>query len=287
MRMRWIVAGALLAALGISGGSWMVAERQAREQARQAEQAAAIREAEQLRQRNETLAREKAELAAAAERAEQRRRELAQVVERLNVESRLAYVDILQQHTDLAGEVVQTVLRFTELDRNGEPLSPQVIGVAGAIPHFDALVVKFDKDYVARGDALRGQSLALFRRVYGETQAPESGYWLSTPGAPPDVYRVNPKPSDFERELWAEFWSYATDPAKARSAGVRVAQGEAVYAPVRPGERWVLTLDAAGGLNLIKQREMPLTREDLLAPPPIEDARLHAPSPLAGGDRAD
>lgn len=36
----------------------------------------------------------------------------------------------------------------------------------------------------------------------------------------------------------------------AESLGVRVAQGEAVYAPMQPGQRWTLTLEANGGLNL-------------------------------------
>ena len=125
------------------------------------------------------------------------------------------------------------------------------------MPYFDAVVVKFDNDYVAHGDALRGKSLALFRRIYDETQAPDSGYWIGNPGNVPDVYRVADTPSDFEINLWQEFWQYAADPEKARAAGVRVAQGEAVYAPVSVGQRWTLTLEANGGLNLVQQANGP------------------------------
>jgi hypothetical protein len=131
---------------------------------------------------------------------------------------------------------------------------------------------------VARGDALRGRSLALFRRVYGDNQAPEDGYWLNTPGDVPDVYRLSEQPSAFEQQLWEDFWSYATDPELAGSAGVRVAQGEAVYAPMAAGEEWTLTLDADGGLNLVK------TGATTASSVTNAQANLRAPSPLATPD---
>jgi hypothetical protein len=269
--LRWFALGALLAALGISGGSIYVEHN--RQQAK--------RDAEARAQ----LEKEKAErLAKNAELAAQRR-QLEEVVQRLNVERRVAIIDVLQQHSDPVGKVLQTVIRFTELNRDGEPIAPQVFGVAGEMPHFDALVIKFEKDFVAQGDALRGHSLALFRRVYGDSQAPDSGYWLGKRGDVPDIYRVNPTPSEFERRLWMSFWDYATDPEKARGAGVRVAQGEAVYAPMRPGEQWTLTLDADGGLNLMKQDPASLANPVVAMPahPPTGDPprqNLSAPSPL-------
>jgi hypothetical protein len=277
-RMRWIVIGALLAASSITGGSWWFQARQQRLAAERAAREEALRVAAELRAQNEALAREKARL-------EQERQALAQVIERLNVEHRVAHVDVLQQHTDADNRVVQTVLRLTEIDRDGEPLEPRIIGVPSKTPHFDALVIKFDKESVARGDALRGHSLSLFRRVYGDNQAPEAGYWLSTPGEPPSVYRVDTEPSEFELQLWREFWSYATDPQKAREAGVRVAQGEAVYAPMSAGERWTLTLDAAGGLNLNKSDPLPTSNAGLAKPPSIpKGAKLHAPPPTGEAD---
>jgi hypothetical protein len=238
---------------------------------------------EALRIENERLVREQEELARTAERLARERAQLAEVVEHLSVERRVAEVDVLQQHTDVLGQVLQTVIRITEIGRDDELLTPQVFGVPGHVPHFDALVIKFEDDFVARGDLLRGRSLALFRRVYSETQAPEHGYWLGGRGAVPDVYRVTDEPSEFEVELWRDFWSYATDPVKAAGAGVRVAQGEAVYAPMRPGEHWLLTLEADGGLNLIKQG--PSSLVDAAAPRRLTDtptvgAKLRAAPPL-------
>lgn len=270
-RFKWAAGGAMAAALIIAGSSIYLQNKQAQEESLRAQAARAQQEAEQLRAHN-------AALAAEAARLEAERRELTQAVERLNVEQRVALVDVLQQHTDAAGAISQTVIRLTEIDRQGAPLTPRIIGVPSRIPHFDALVIKFDKEQVARGDALRGKSLALFRRVYGDNQAPENGYWLNTPGDIPDVFRVNHQPSEFERGLWRDFWTYATDPAAARAAGVRVAQGEAVYAPMAAGEQWMLTLDASGGLNLMKMDDGEHTSTDDLQM--AGKARLHAPPPV-------
>jgi len=244
------IAGAFIATLGV-GGVMMVSESD-RERAeslqRDNDRLSELRQ--QLAERNQELEKQQARLEEEKRKLEKQRQALEQVVERLNLSRRVARIDVLEQHVDDDGEPVQTVIRFTETGRNGQPLPSHTFGVPGNVPHFDALIVKFDDDYVARGDQLRGQSLSLFRRVYGDTQAPNDGYWLGRKGQVPEIYRVDDAPSEFEVTLWRKFWSYATDPDKAAQAGVRVAQGEAVYAPMSPGQQWHLSLDADGGLNL-------------------------------------
>lgn len=260
-RLKWAGGGALAVVMAIVVGSFWPQK--------------GAEQVDELRRQNERLARQ--------------RRELLEVVDRLNIERRVAEVEVLQQHLSEGGKVLQTVVRFTEFDRQGNPTPPKVFGIPGNVPHFDALVIKFGNEHVQTGDPLRGKSLALFRRIYGDSQAPEAGYWLDRSGDIPDPYRVDRNPSEFEVRLWSQFWSYATDPDKARAAGVRVAQGEAVYAPVSPGERWVLTLEADGGLNLFKQQSQPTAAEVAVSPGPgprPADARLSAPSPLAQGRSA-
>jgi hypothetical protein len=271
-RFKWLTYGALLAAISISGGNLLWESN--------------CQRAESLQKENERLALERAALKEEAERLAREGAELREIVQRLTIERRVAEVHVLQQHFDENGEVMQTVIQLSEIGRDGEPMPPTVFGIPSAVPHFDALVIKFDDSFVAQGDELRGHSLTLFRRVYGETQAPEDGYWLGAKGSVPDVYRVNEEPSEFEKRLWREFWNYASDPEKARGAGVRVAQGEAVYAPMKAGESWQLTLESDGGLNLIKQDDtapLPMAKE----PPPViddkaddDEQRLSAPSPL-------
>lgn len=199
-------------------------------------------EARLLRQENQELLRQ--------------RRELEGMVERLTGEQRIAEIHVIDQVQP--GELVNgvpavsvaTTIEFIEVDRQGNTLPGKRFLIHDGLIFFDALVIQFDQEQVAAGDALRGKSLALFRRVYGEHQKPVDGYAIDPAGQIPDVYRVNPMPSDLEKKLWSRFWDYATNPALAKQEGVRVAQGEAVYAPMRKGDTWTITLQNNGGLNL-------------------------------------
>jgi hypothetical protein len=199
-------------------------------------------EADRLRKVNEDLVRE--------------RQELQQAVERLTGEDRVAEVRVLDQVRP--GQVVDgrtadrtlTTIEFVELDSQQHPLPSQKFVIPDDVVFFDALVIKFDQKLVATGDALKGRSLALFRRVYGEHQNPSDGYPVDPTGDIPRVFRVHPEAGKFEQQLWAQFWSYATQPALAAQSGVRVAQGEAVYVPMQKGQLWTLTLQNNGGLNI-------------------------------------
>lgn len=200
------------------------------------------------------LRREKEELA-------QQRAELQRSIQRLTGEDRVAEVRVIDQVR--AGDMVdgrrveqtQTTIEFVELDRQQHPLPAQRFVVPDTVLFFDALVIKFDQEHVTAGDALRGKSLALFRRIYGEHQRPIDGFAVDPEGNVPHVFRVNPEAGRFERKLWAQFWSYATDPELAARDGVRVAQGEAVYVPMNKGEVWTLTLQNNGGLNIRLHRK--------------------------------
>ena len=57
--------------------------------------------------------------------------------------------------------------------------------------------------------------------------------------------------------MWENFWDIATTPDAATRLGVRVAQGEAVYKPVRAGQTYELIVDAVGGMSL-----MPLVKDE-------------------------
>src|SRR5690606_1901519 len=106
-------------------------------------------EADQLRKANETLAREKFQL--------------QQAIERLTAESRVAEIYVVDQVR--AGELVEgkpaetdlTTLDFIEIDREGHPLPSRRVTVKGTTPRFEGLVIMFDHEHVAMGDALRGK----------------------------------------------------------------------------------------------------------------------------------
>jgi len=196
-------------------------------------------EADRLRKEKEELTRE--------------RIELQRAIERLSGQERVAEVYVIDQVTP-ANTRPTTTIEFIELDRQQHPLPARRFVLEDEVIFFDALVLKFDQERVAAGDALRGKSLALFRRVFGEHQNPADGYPVDPAGDVPNVFRIAPEPNKFERKLWSQFWDYASQPELAAADGVRVAQGEAVYVPMKKGQVWTLTLQNNGGLNIKLRR---------------------------------
>jgi hypothetical protein len=203
---------------------------------------------------------ETARLRKEREDLEKQRVALEQAVGRLTGEDRVAEVYVVDQIR--AGQVVNgqpaprdiTTIEFIELDRQQHPLPSRRFMINDNVIFFDALVLKFDPQYVTLGDALRGRNLSLFRRIYGEHQNPVDGFPIDPSGDVPNVYRVNPQPSPFEQKLWSQFWDFAGNPDLAAGSGVHVAQGEAVYAPMERGQVWTLSLQNNGGLNLKLRR---------------------------------
>ena len=181
---------------------------------------------------------------------------LKEIVERLEAERRVADVTGVETLRDAYTGDPLVRFRFQEYGPDGTALPARTFTVAGREVYFDALVIQFDREHVKAGDALRGKSLLLYRRVFGDRQRPADGVPVDagSPDGVPAAYRLSPGAAGvFERELWADFWSLAADPAGAAAAGVRVAQGEAVYARLETGKAYRLTIDQAGGV-LIRPR---------------------------------
>jgi hypothetical protein len=194
--------------------------------------------------------------------AKQKTEQLKQVVQRLEAERRVADVIVTGQKTENGTQ--KTTLLFVEYARDGSTLPARRFTIDGNVAHLDAVVVKFDRDFVQDNDPLRGHSLALFTRLYGENQPPDKGFRIDPPGEIPDVYR-NPDPyvTEFERELWGNFWKLADDEAFRKSRGVRVAQGEGVWVPFHPDKLYTVTLDSDGGLNITSSPLKGIYREAL------------------------
>lgn len=134
-----------------------------------------------------------------------------------------------------------------------KPTVEKTMTLPGSEVYIDALVVTFERKLVEAGDGLKGKSLLLFRRAFGDLQKPVDGIPLfRRDGASPipEVAQLDPKPTDFERELWTRFWDYANDPRRAAENGIRLAQGEAPHVKVVPGQVYKLTLRASGGLEI-------------------------------------
>lgn len=180
--------------------------------------------------------------------------ELQSIVARLTSERRVADVLVTDQAADAQG-VLRTALLFVEYDRRGDPLPARRFDIEGQVVHIDAMVVKFDGKFVQQNDALRGRSVALFTRIYGDHQTPDSANQIDQPGQIPPAYRgAEARVSNFETQLWSDFWRLADDPAYRGSMGVRVAQGEGVWRPFQPGYLYTITLETSGGLNITSEK---------------------------------
>lgn len=143
-----------------------------------------------------------------------------------------------------------TSFRFQEMDEAGLPVGPsQPFTIRGDIAYFEALVVKFDDEFVERNDLLKGSSLLLFRRVFGEYQAPADGFPLDAVGQRPHGYETDPPAGSlFYQDLWSRFWEYSLEPEVARQAGVRAMHGEAPFVKLAPGKAYEIDLRSSEGL---------------------------------------
>ena len=173
-------------------------------------------------------------------------------LEYLRERRRVARIDVLSQKPNadcVSG--IQTRLYFQELDSLGQAIGMgKEIALDGDVAYVEALVVKFADDFVLERDLLRGSSLLLFRRIFGEYQAPIDGVELDPVGQFPPAYSPEQVDPAFHRELWASFWDYALQPEVVRQSGVRAMHGEAPFIKLRDGMAYEVELRTSGGLTL-------------------------------------
>ncbi len=176
--------------------------------------------------------------------------ELESIVERLSAERRVAEMLVREQHRDQSGVLVSTIL-FVEYVGEDKSLPPRMFTVRGEHVHVDAKVIQFELALVKAGDLLKGKSIGLFTRIYGDAQTPEEAEQIDRKGDIPQPYRGDdPVVSPLELELWGQFWRLAEDAALRQQAGVRLAQGEGVWFPPKLNMLYTLSLENDGGLNV-------------------------------------
>ena len=87
------------------------------------------------------------------QKLQQEAQELKQIIQRLSDQRRVAEVLVTDQKT-VNGQL-QTTLLFQEYSRDGKtPLPPKSFVIQGKVAHIDALVIKFDRDFVQQDDPL-------------------------------------------------------------------------------------------------------------------------------------
>jgi hypothetical protein len=180
---------------------------------------------------------------------------LEQKLDRAWAEELVADMRVNSLSKSAAGEP-QMNLTFAQYAPGTEkPVLTKTMTIPGQEFYVDAFVAKFERKLVEEGDGLRGKSLLVFRRVFGDRQKPIDGVPLYRQSnevdlVVPEQLQVDTKPSPFELQLWSKFWTYANDPKAAAEAGVRVAQGEAPHVKAVSGQVYKIVLRASGGLEI-------------------------------------
>lgn len=190
------------------------------------------------------------ETEAALGESEEQRQAVEAALALSKIDHRTARLEVLEQSTDAAG-VTTTRVRFLEVGDDGQPLGEgQIVEIQGTRVYLEALVIKFGDDFVEGADALRGTSICLFQRLFGEDTPASEGHALDTVGQRPHPYLNGDTADPYFEELWKSFWDYAHDPAAAEAKGVRTLHGEAPWIEARPGGRYRVELRSAGGLSI-------------------------------------
>ena len=173
--------------------------------------------------------------------------ELKAAIATLTDEEQIGYAKVLKQET--RDGQLYTTLRFVETERGNllKTVLQKDFEIAGDVVHFDALIVSFSGSAVIDGNE---RSLYLWRRVYGDDQAPADGSAIEEPGVEPARYAgllARLELSD-QQMFWSAIWDLANDPEALQEYGINAIYGNAVYKRLRPGLIYIFKLTPTGQL---------------------------------------
>lgn len=189
---------------------------------------------------------------------EQEKAHLQQIVQRLTSQKRLAEMIVTGKY--IKDGMPKMDLLFIEYARDEKSAaSIRSFTIDGSEAHLDAKVICFDRSFVFEGDPLRGTSVAVFTRIFGDKQAPEKGTRIDPEGGIPEVYKgADPSAAEFEARLWKDFWRLMEDPAFAKQHGVRLAQGDGKWWRPEEGKLYRFFIKADGGIELTLEPVNPI-----------------------------
>ena len=208
---------------------------------------------QELREKEKQISEQAGQIKELQTDVESKRKQIEQLdtsLRLLKTDHRVARIVVSDQRPAQNRAMLATTFQFFEIDDAGRALEePRTYTIDGDRLYVDAYVVKFDDRFVEQGDPLRGTSIFLFKRLWGEYQNPTDGYVLDRVRARPVGYSDGHEMSDFEKRIWNNFWDLANDPERLAAAGIRSAHGEAPSMRLKKGMSYRLNLRASGGLS--------------------------------------
>ncbi len=172
-------------------------------------------------------------------------RKLKTSLSNLTQEDQIGYAKVVKQETK--DGKFYTTLKFVETARNDKTnkILEKIYTIEGSVIYFDALIVKFGNQLVADG---KERALFLWRRIYGETMSPESGYPIENSGQEPVRYKgiIDKLRMRDQSTFWNGIWDLANDQQKLSQIGVKAIYGNAVYTQLKPGLIYVFKISPSG-----------------------------------------
>ncbi len=210
----------------------------------------AMADLEEMKRVNQTQAQRLRE-------SEEENDRLATINKLMRVEGRVANLQVLEKGVDEDGQDYLEV-RFTEVDEGGYPIgTARDFTLAGDTFFIDCWVAKFEDKYIEQVDDLRGQSLVMFKSIFGNDQKPSEAFSLDDSSQRvPKRYQTE-RQSTFETKIWADFNTVCNDREKQKELGIRAIHGQANYLPPEEGRTYQVNLRSTGDVSLT-----PLARKD-------------------------
>jgi hypothetical protein len=171
---------------------------------------------------------------------------LNKAIRNLTEEQQIGFATLESRSRNALGQV-ESLVRFVQTapGKPSEIVSEELFIVEGEVIHFDALIVKFSDEYVKDG---KGRALYLWRRIYGEAEAPADGNLIQSPGEGPDRYRAVTQSLRLKNQpvFWDAIWDLANEPQQLSKYGVTAVFGNAIYTKMEPGRVYVFKIGATG-----------------------------------------
>lgn len=171
---------------------------------------------------------------------------LNKAIRNLTKEEQIGFATLKSRSTNALGQV-ESLIRFvqTAQGKPDEIISEELFVIKGEVIHFDALIVKFSDDYVKDG---KGRALYLWRRIYGESNAPIDGELIQAPGQAPERYSAITQSLRLKNQpvFWDAIWDLANDPERLSKYGVTAVFGNAIYMKMEPNKVYIFKISPIG-----------------------------------------
>jgi len=170
---------------------------------------------------------------------------LRAAISNLTAERTIAYAKVTAQRVENGRTITEVRFVLPALDDPARPVLEKRVALQGDVIHFDALIVKFDEQWVQDGKA---RALYLWRRIYDEFTPPERGIPIETEGVEPERYRevFALVPARLRHAFWSEIWNLANDPQRLKKLGITAVYGNDLYQQLRPGRTYRFQLGNNG-----------------------------------------